>query len=171
MVLFRRATPQDAKAIAEIHVRAWQVAYREILPTAFLDSLSIDQRGLRWRQILERDPSRTSVLEERGEVLGWVGFGASRDKDALSSTGELWAIYVAPMHWRKGLGQHLWNEAEKKLKSAGFQDVTLWVLRDNANAIGFYRANGFAIDTGVEKTEEFGQAVLFEIRMRKKLGD
>ena len=44
------------------------------------------------------------VLGELGEVLGLVNTGPSRDADGLSSTIEIWAIYVAPEHWRRGVG-------------------------------------------------------------------
>ena len=110
------------------------------------------------------------MLEERGEVLGWVNTGPSRDADALSSTSEIWAIYVAPEHWRRGVGQRLWRDAEGRLIRAGFQDVTLWVLKENTGALGFYGAHGFVADPDIEKTVELGSTVLMEIRLRKKLG-
>ena len=169
-MVVRPATLEDSRAIAEIHVRSWQTAYRDIVPPAFLDSLSVEQRERGWRQRLERDTSGTSVLEERGEVLGWVSAGPSRDGDAFSSTSELWAIYVAPEHWRRGMGQRLWSDAEEQLRRAGFLDVTLWVFKENAGALRFYGANGFVVDPGVEKTVELGGAALIEVRLRKKLG-
>lgn len=92
-MVVRGATPEDSGAIAEIHVRSWRAAYRGIVPPEFLDSISVEQREGAWRQRLERGTSGTSVLEEQGEVLGWVSAGSSRDADALPSTSELWAIY------------------------------------------------------------------------------
>jgi ribosomal protein S18 acetylase RimI-like enzyme len=169
-MVVRRAKPGDSGAIAEIHVRSWQLAYRGIVPPEYLDSLSVAQRESVWRQRLEGGTLGTSVLEERGEVLGWVSAGQSRDSDALSSTSELWAIYVAPEHWRRGVGQRLWSDAEGQLRRAGFSEVTLWVLKENAGALRFYGANGFVVDPGVEKTVELGGAALIEIRLRKKLG-
>lgn len=35
----RPALPADALAVARVHVRAWQVGYRGLLPAAYLDSL------------------------------------------------------------------------------------------------------------------------------------
>jgi ribosomal protein S18 acetylase RimI-like enzyme len=169
-MVVRRATAEDSGAIAEIHVRAWQAAYRDIVPPEFLDSLSVEQRQRVWRQRLEGGTPGTSVLEEQGEVLGWVSAGPSRDSDALSSTSELAAIYVAPEHWRRGVGQRLWSDAEAQLRRAGFLEVTLWVLKENAGALRFYRANGFVVDPGIEKVVELGGAALIEIRLRKQLG-
>ena len=65
------------------------------------------------------------------------------------------AIYVDPKHWRRGVGQRLWDEVEDQLRRSGFSDVTLWVLQDNAGALAFYRSNGFVVD-GTEKTVELG---------------
>jgi len=169
-MVVRRATAEDSGAIAEIHVRSWQAAYRGIVPPEFLDSLSVEQRQRVWRQRLEGGTSVTLVLEEQDKVLGWVSAGPSRDSDALSPTSELVAIYVAPEHWRRGVGQRLWSDAEGQLRRAGFLEVTLWVLKENAGALRFYRAIGFVVDPGIEKTVELGGAALIEIRLRKQLG-
>jgi L-amino acid N-acyltransferase YncA len=167
-MVVRHATAEDARAIATIHVLSWQAAYQGVVPAHFLASMSIDQREGMWRQTLERGAPSTWLMEEHGGVLGWISAGPSRDTDAVSSTSELWAIYVDPKHWRRGVGQCLWNEAEDQLRRAGFSDVTLWVLKDNAGALAFYHSNGFVVD-GNEKTVELGGTKLVEIRLRKRL--
>ena len=40
----RRAVEGDAAAIAAVHVRAWQVAYRGIVADAILDGLTVPDR-------------------------------------------------------------------------------------------------------------------------------
>ena len=165
-MVVRRATPEDSRAIATIHVLSWQAAYQSIVPAQFLASMSVDERERIWQQRLEQPAQGTWVLEEHGGVLGWISAGPSRDTDALSSTSELWAIYVDPRHWRRGVGQRLWGEVEDQLRRSGFSEVTRWVLQENAGALGFYRSNGFAVD-GIEKTVELGGTELVEIRLRK----
>jgi ribosomal protein S18 acetylase RimI-like enzyme len=167
-IVIRPAGPDDAKAIASIHVHAWQAAYQGLVPSAFLDSLSVEDREAIWRQRLERRTSEMWVADEGGKVVGWVSAGRSRDADALSSTGEVWAIYVSPLRWRRGVGRHLWSEAEGFLGTAGFSDVTLWVLQRNAPAIAFYESIGLALDPGSEKTIALGGAELLEVRLRKR---
>ena len=93
----------------------------------------------------------------------------SRVADAGPSTSELYAIYVAPESWRRGVGQQLWNEAEGQLRRAGYSEATVWVLKENAPAIRFYQANGFVVDAGTEKTVELEGAALIEIRLRKRM--
>ncbi|WP_330217584.1 hypothetical protein [Planococcus halocryophilus] len=38
----RKATEQDAPGIAKVHVDSWKTTYKEILPSAFLTSLSYE---------------------------------------------------------------------------------------------------------------------------------
>lgn len=163
----RRAALEDARSIAEIHVRAWQEAYRGIVPEEYLRSLSIEEREIRWRDILRTSSADTWIAEDAGRVLGWMSLGSSRDADAAPDTGELWAIYVAPEAWRSGVGKALWQHAEAELRRAEFESVTLWVLAENQRAQRFYESLGFSVDPGHEQTLERGGARLLEIRMRR----
>lgn len=88
----------DATAIAAIHVRTWQVAYRGIVPSEVLDAQSLEEREQWWRRALERRNPETWVAEDGHQMLGWISAARSRDADALPSTGEVWAIYVAPTY-------------------------------------------------------------------------
>ncbi len=45
----RAASSSDARAIAAVHVRAGQVAYRGLLPDELLDRLSVEDREGSWR--------------------------------------------------------------------------------------------------------------------------
>src|SRR5437870_811356 len=83
------ATADDADAIATVHVRSWQAAYRGIVPDAHLDRLSIDRRAATWRESLANRPPDVFVAEREGRMLGWISVGKSRDADADSNTGEL----------------------------------------------------------------------------------
>lgn len=162
----RQAVPDDASSIATIHVRAWQAAYQGIMPSSFLEGLSVSRREEFWRQQLRSEEATTLIAEDRGQALGWAQLGASRDADAAHTTGELYAIHVAPEHWRHGVGQRLWNEGVVHLRRSAFADVTLWVLRENLGACAFYRANGFVLDVDVEKTFQIAGSELVEIRLR-----
>ncbi|WP_226829095.1 GNAT family N-acetyltransferase [Acidithiobacillus ferridurans] len=101
------AVPEDARAVAEIHVDAWRSAYSRILPADYLASLSVEKREAMWKNIVESGQTELLVAKDGGAILGWVSFGACRDKDAPSSQAELWAIYVAPNSWFKGVGRQL----------------------------------------------------------------
>ena len=46
--LIRPAGPDDALAVARVHVRSWQVAYRTLLPDEYLDGLRPEERARRY---------------------------------------------------------------------------------------------------------------------------
>lgn len=46
----RLAQVQDAADLGSIHVRAWQKAYRGLLPQKYLDGLSISERQAMWAE-------------------------------------------------------------------------------------------------------------------------
>ena len=43
-MLLRPAEPVDAIAVAHVHVRSWQVAYRTLMPDDYLDQLRPEDR-------------------------------------------------------------------------------------------------------------------------------
>jgi ribosomal protein S18 acetylase RimI-like enzyme len=171
-MVIRPARPEDALRIATIHVEAWRVAYRGIVPDEVLCALSIEQRHVLWRQNLEGKEPFTQVAEDGDTALGWVSAARSRDMDAdaRQSTGEIWAVYVDPGHWSKGVGRALCAAAEQRLRTE-VAAVTLWVLKDNERALRFYESNGFVRDADADKVVTRGGKELSEVRMRKRLID
>ncbi len=164
----RRATGADAVAVAEMHVRAWQTAYRGIVPDAFLDSLDVAARASRYS--FDRsgpgDPE-TWVAVDGEDVVGMVSISPSRDED-LPGLGEVRALYVAPDRWRSGAGSALLATAERLLADTGYTEALLWVLEDNARGRGFYEAAGWDPD-GQTKTVAIGGRELVEVRYRNAL--
>ena len=161
----RAATPDDAPSIAAIHVGAWRVAYRNLVPDEVLDGLSIPQREASWRARIDEGAATILVAEDAGEVVGWLSLGATRDEDGGDTT-ELYALYVDPERWRAGIGRSLWDAAAARLRERSAREVTLWVLRDNLRARGFYESVGFVLDADAEKTLEVGGDRIPEVRYR-----
>jgi ribosomal protein S18 acetylase RimI-like enzyme len=168
-MMIRQASPEDALRIATIHVEAWQVAYRGIVPDEYLRSLSVEGRYAGWRQILEAAEESIWVAEDGEMALGWISASRSRDVDAAQTTGEIWAIYVDPICWGKGVGRALFAAAEQEPRKRGFTDATLWVLKDNERALRFYVSIGFVHDACEDRIEHLGGKALVEVRLRKRL--
>lgn len=164
----RPATTRDAKAIAEIHVATWHAAYKDLMPEEFLQKATVEKRLAFWREAIEYSEPQLLVATDGDEVVGFVGFDRSRDAGTKSTTGEIWAMYVAPAHWGKGAGLALWDGAREGLKEEGCTQVTLWVLLRNERALRFYeQAAGFKREMPSLKTVAFGSAKLEEIRLKR----
>jgi ribosomal protein S18 acetylase RimI-like enzyme len=166
----REAEPKDAVAIAEVHVRSWQAAYRGQLTDEYLDGLSVDERLEQHRRSLEQPRAewRTWVADDDGRVKGFAVTGPSEDADAEPSTGEVYAIYLEPDRVGTGLGRELLEHALADLRERGFSVVTLWVLQTNERARRFYEAAGWRTD-GTEANERVDCEMRPTVRYRVEL--
>jgi len=169
--IIRAAADHDAQAIAEVHVRSWQRAYRGLLPDDFLAGLSVARRQAGWARAIGVDDPTLLVGEADGRVAGFVAIGRSRDADARTGDHEIMALYVLPERWSSGLGRGLWLKARDALLARGATRASLWVLAGNERAIRFYRAAGFEPEPGVERTVELGGAPVREVRYVRRLVD
>jgi ribosomal protein S18 acetylase RimI-like enzyme len=166
----REATEHDARAISEVRVRTWQEAYRDILPTNFLNDLSVDAGEKRWLELLRKPAPdrRTLVAESAGQVVGFVIAGVLRGESPQPVIGEVYAIYVLPDHWGQGVGRGLLSRAETELIEQGYREAMLWVLADNQRARTFYERAGWHADGGT-KRDTFGGREVTEVRYRVAL--
>jgi GNAT superfamily N-acetyltransferase len=171
-VRIRTATPADAAAIADVHVRSWQAAYRGVFPDDVLDGPDLPAGRLRlWRRLLGPDapPGHAAwVAEGPAGVVGFADVLPSRDDDADPATGEVLAIYALPGAWGTGTGRELMAAALEGLRGAGFRTATLWVLDSNARARRFYERAGFTPD-GAVKDDVLAGATIAEVRYRRTL--
>jgi ribosomal protein S18 acetylase RimI-like enzyme len=168
-VNLRRAQAEDAGKLAQVHVDAWQAAYRGVVPDSFLQGFTYQRREDAFRRALLTGLEETYLLEEIDRPVAILTIGASRDADLdASRTGEIWGIYIVPDRWRQGIGTALVRETEQMLRARGYGEIVLWVLEGNADARRFYEAMGFAVD-GASKIVQLG-IPLKAVRYRKMLG-
>ena len=165
----RRAEPDDARAIAELHVAAWKAAFPGLLPQDYLDDLAPEDRLGEWEQALGSSPwPVVLVAEEGGALLGFAALSPSRDDDSDPTVGEVQTLYVGPGVWRSGVGRALLERAGEELASAGFTTATLWVLDVNERARRFYERHGWQLD-GASKVHDWVAFVATDVRYRRAL--
>lgn len=167
----RLATVEDAAAIAQVHVASWQEAYKGLLPTNLLNSLSVERRQTWWEKSLadESGEATTLVCEVKNKIVGFCSFGPSRDTDVDKTVGEIYAIYVRAAHWNKGYGYALISQALEMLKSKGLHRATLWLLEGNNRTKKFYERVGF-IGERTSKIEKLGKTTVRERRFNYTFG-
>jgi ribosomal protein S18 acetylase RimI-like enzyme len=152
----RPARRRDADAIAGVHVRSWQAAYRGLLDDELLDSLTTAERARSWRGWLVAADSSTIVAESGGVLVGFCT--TVRGRGAAGC--EIAALYVEPELVRGGIGTALLRAALEEARADGAAAVTLWVLEANEPARAFYERFGFADDGGRELHERSGEPVI-----------
>ncbi|MEV8215181.1 GNAT family N-acetyltransferase [Leifsonia sp. NPDC077715] len=158
-ITVRRATVEDAGAIARVHVLSWREAYAGRMPADFLASLDIERRARGWVTILSDETTDAFVASRDGEVIGWATAGPGRDDDAPRPR-ELEGIYLLAEAHGSGAGQLLLDAA------IGDAPAYLWVMDGNARAEAFYRRNGFARD-GATTTHPVGPTSVPAVRMTR----
>lgn len=166
----RQATPEDAGAIAEVHVEGWRWAYREHMPASLLDGLSVERRAAMWRDWLAAPATETRVwLAERdGRLVGFCATGVLPEPGDPPLTAQLTAIYLRQDAAGTGVGRELLGYATEDLRQRGFRTVGLWVLASNARARRFYETAGWRPD-GATKIVRRDGADLDEVRYTRDL--
>jgi GNAT superfamily N-acetyltransferase/chorismate mutase len=121
-VVLRPATPEDAAALAAVHLSA-----RKAAGSAMPPSVHPDEDALPWVRgwLAEND---VWVAEVADAPVGYVSLAA----------GWLDGLFVAPEHARQGIGGLL-LELVKSLRPDGF---ALWVFESNRPARTFYERHG-----------------------------
>jgi ribosomal protein S18 acetylase RimI-like enzyme len=169
--LIRPLRSEDAGALGAVHVRAWQAAYRGLLPDEYLASLQIAERAAMWAETLSR-PSRPRSARFGAEVdeclVGFIMVGAA-SSETTPPTGEVYALNVDPDHWGRGIGRALLDAGVDHLRDSGFTEAILWVVPGNVRARRFYEAAGWRHE-GADRRQNVLGVDVDETRYRRALG-
>jgi ribosomal protein S18 acetylase RimI-like enzyme len=166
-VLLRIASGDDAERLGALHVASWHETYKGIVPDEMLASLSVEDRTAFWSKILGNTSGCADtfvwVAEEVGRIVGFGSCGRQRDQ-SLSAKGfdaEISAIYILRSHQGSGIGRAIMNVMASTLCEREHRAATLWVLRENGAARGFYeRLGGILV---AEKEDVRRHATLIEV--------
>lgn len=121
----RRARPADRPILFDV----WQRSVRAT--HTFLTEADIALLAPKVIDYLATDASEFVVVcDERGSIAGFMALGAD----------EIEALFVAPEHFRRGLGTQLIEEARSRRPGV---ELTLDVNEQNVVARRFYEARGF----------------------------
>ena len=167
-MLLRPAEPDDAIAVARVHVRSWKAAYRTLLPDDYLDQLRPEDRAQKYNfSSLDPLQPQTIVAAEAGVIHGFATTAPAREPD-MPGCGELCALYVDPDQWSRGIGVALVAAARSRLFDLGFRGAVLWILAGNVRAERFYRIDGW-VPEGRRRIESVWGVTVDEIRYQRTL--
>ena len=165
-VAIRLAVPADAPEMAEVGMRSWEAAYKDIIPADFIRQKNAT-RPEHFKKSITHENKYTYVIQRGGKTVGIMHVAPSSDMDLDDSFYELHYIYLHPDYFRQGIGTKALDFAFDLARKLGKTAMSVWVLAENVNSIKFYEKCGFIADGSV-KPREYGR-VLECIRMRKTL--
>ena len=152
------AKTDDLYAVSRIYEESWKVAYRGIVPDAYLQALAPG----RWVPFLQQEKRSTLLLLDGEEIIGTASYGPSR-WERWPDYGEIISIYLLPTYTGQRYGTALLQAVLELLTIAGYLDILLWVLESNDAARQFYEKFGFQASREYMQ-EEIGGKVLKEVQ-------
>lgn len=165
----RPATLRDAKPIAELHNLSLQQAFLTSATQAALPVVPQERRQAFWREAIEFSEPQVLVAQDEDGIIGFVGFDRSRDPGTPPTMGEIWALYVRPTHWSRGVGLALWDAAREGLVDEGCSHVSMWVPLACERALRFAELAGLKREMTTARTSTAGATRFEEIRLKRPL--
>ncbi len=147
-VVVRPARPEDAAALATIHVTTWHEAYGGLLPPEMIAALTVEVRQAWWAQVLsspEPGPGAAVYLAATGGKPVGFGVGHAQRAETLKAAGfdgEIRDLYVLRAAQGRGAGRALVAATAAGLRQAGYRAASAWVLRTNAPGRRFLEGLG-----------------------------
>jgi GNAT superfamily N-acetyltransferase len=142
----RAAGLADAVAIAQLHTRSWQTAYRGILNDDFLQGPLSENRRMLWHSRLaecHRADQVVLVDEQAGVIRGFACAYLEADPEWGCLLDNL---HVVPDLRGKGLGRQLMTAVVDQVwRSNPYGRLHLWAYEQNLAARRFYERLGGAV--------------------------
>lgn len=159
----RDAVEDDRDALVDVFLGCWTQTYLATMPVALVTAMTHERAERFWAgaiasaapsELIVAEASSALVAETPSAVLGvtrwWI-------EPSNPPTGYVASLYVAPSAQGGGVGALLLDAATRSMAAAGATSARLWVFRDNAPAISFYRRHGWLPDGQVRVEDEFGE--------------
>ena len=141
-MIYRQAKSNEAKAIAALHAKSWQVAYKGILSDAFLNNEVEENRLKIWTERFA-NPVGNEFIYVAVEDNLMKGFVCVYGNDDAQWGALIDNLHVLPESKGQGIGKQLMHEAAKWIgDNYPNPHFYLWVYEDNYEARRFYEKMG-----------------------------
>lgn len=130
-------TDENAADSGRIIYQAWGETYRGLMPDEILDGRQLEK----CIEVAHQNMENKRLCYVDGEAAGTViTLPEAREFCTNRDSGEVVALYVLKKFQHMGIGKAL---LEWAIDNTDKNKVTLFVLKGNDNAIGFYEHMGF----------------------------
>jgi GNAT superfamily N-acetyltransferase len=135
VVSLRVAAPDDVVRVADVWQAAWHDGHRGRVPDALVEARDSEYFRARAGELVDH----VSLAVDGDELLGVL----------IVKDDELMQIMVSAAARGRGVGGLLLAEAERRVATAGHEEIWLAVVPGNASARHFYESHGW-VDRGQE---------------------
>src|SRR4051794_40508884 len=150
-VAVRVATVVDVAAVCIVRMRSWRAAYAGLMPQPVIDALDLGPMWSAWSASVRRPPGPSTRLFVAGPPGQVHSYAWTTPVDGSPGAGQVGAIYSDPTAWGTPAGWAAFSTAVDHLRSQGFTELSLWMLKGNRRAGRFYERAGWSPD-GEEHT-------------------
>jgi phosphinothricin acetyltransferase len=134
----RMASRDDATAVAAIYgpfCESTAVSFEYVAP-------SIEEIASRIQTTTDQFP--WLVLDDNGVVTGYAYASRHRERAAYRWAVDV-AVYVSPIHHRRGVGRALYSTLFQLLRSQGYFKAFAGITLPNGASTGLHEAMGFTV--------------------------
>ncbi len=139
----RPAIPDDAEAVAQLHIENWRNTYRGIMPDWYLDGSITEERMILWKTRLSamaNEQQYVVIAELSRKIAGFACILLDKERQWGACLDNL---HVLPQLRRSGIGRALFSKVTQwVLTTKPGWPIHLWVFESNINARNFYDALG-----------------------------
>lgn len=144
----RRASPEDAGAIAAIGAATFTETFAHLYPPADLAAFLAEAHSVERAEADLSNPDKAAWLVEKdGAVIGYALVGPCKlpHPEVTPACGELDRIYIAKAHHGGGVGSRLLRETLDWLEKDGPRRLWIGVFSENLGAQRLYARHGFEV--------------------------
>jgi L-amino acid N-acyltransferase YncA len=136
-MIFRDALIEDLEAIVAI--------YNSVVPsrmvTADTEPVSVESR-IEWFHKHTPEKRPLWVIEDKGQITGWIGFHSFYGRPAYDATAEI-SIYLHPDARGKGLGKQTLRYCIDQCPRLGIKNLLGYIFSHNEPSLKLFRSFGF----------------------------
>ena len=132
---YRRASIDDAQAVAHVHCESWRSTYPGLIPDHVIEAWCDPETRTRgWREIIAARPETLWLADQEDAIVGFADGGVAREpNDGFS--GQLFGIYLLKSAQRQGFGRALAARVFDDLRAKDHASARVEVLATNSPAI------------------------------------
>jgi len=152
----RPLTEEDRQGKARVHYESWLKTYNHIAVNDYLENL--DKAQFIQKSSLHNLPTLVATVNH--EIVGFITYGKTKIESDSDDWSEIYALYLLEAYQKHMIGYAL---TQRALELSYPDNVTLWVVEENTQAIQFYEQIGFK-KTSQKQPTFFGKTYQ-EVRM------